>query len=174
MDERLNITPATKIKELIDAYPELEKTLVAMAPEFGKLRNPLLRNTIARITSLQQVSVIGKVDLSKMIRQLHKEAGLSDALIINDLINNNMNEAYTWFAEEKITSTLDARPMLAAGRHPVNEVFERLHKMNSGEILQFVSGFVPAPLIDKARDKGYEVLSVEETPDQQVTYFYKP
>jgi hypothetical protein len=46
------ITPQTKVGELLDAFPELENVLIQIAPPFKKLRNPILRRTVARVTRL--------------------------------------------------------------------------------------------------------------------------
>jgi len=48
--EVLNINPRTKVGELLDACPRLEEVLIAQAPVFEKLRNPVLRRTAARKT----------------------------------------------------------------------------------------------------------------------------
>lgn len=50
----LIITPKTKVLELIETYPELEDILIEYAPAFKKLKNPLLRKTVAKIATLQQ------------------------------------------------------------------------------------------------------------------------
>ena len=55
-ESNFQISPETKIGSLLDRFPDLEKTLLEMAPEFKKLRNPILRKTIARVTSLRQES----------------------------------------------------------------------------------------------------------------------
>ena len=39
----LIISPQTKVGELLDAYPELEKVLFELSPAFSKLKNPILR-----------------------------------------------------------------------------------------------------------------------------------
>ena len=57
---QLIIAPKTKVAELIDAYPQLEGVLIDYVPAFEKLRNPLLRRTVARITTLQQAATIGQ------------------------------------------------------------------------------------------------------------------
>ncbi len=36
MDERPDITPELKVGDLLDAYPELEDELIAVAPPFEK------------------------------------------------------------------------------------------------------------------------------------------
>ena len=43
------ISPKTKVGELLDAYPELESVLMEMSPAFEKLKNPILRRTVARV-----------------------------------------------------------------------------------------------------------------------------
>jgi hypothetical protein len=69
------ITPKTKVAELIDAYPQLEQVLISYVPAFEKLRNPVLRRTVARITTLQQAAVIGGANVEDLINHLRKEVG---------------------------------------------------------------------------------------------------
>ena len=54
-ESKITISPKTKVGELLDAYPELEPVLMAMSPAFEKLKNPVLRKTVARVATLQQV-----------------------------------------------------------------------------------------------------------------------
>jgi hypothetical protein len=58
MTDPLPITPETKIAALLEAYPELEPVLIATAPAFNKLSNPVLRRTIARVTSLRRAAEV--------------------------------------------------------------------------------------------------------------------
>ena len=48
-DNRLEITSQTKVAVLLEHFPELEETLIAMAPPFKKLRNPVLRRSVAKV-----------------------------------------------------------------------------------------------------------------------------
>ena len=58
-NSKFTISPKTKVGELLDAYPELEQLLMAMSPAFEKLKNPVLRRTVAKVATLQQISVAG-------------------------------------------------------------------------------------------------------------------
>jgi hypothetical protein len=58
---KLVITPKTKIQDLLVAYPALEEVLIELAPPFQKLKNPVLRKTIARVTSLSQAASVGGI-----------------------------------------------------------------------------------------------------------------
>jgi len=57
----LQITPKTSIRELFDHFPQLEEVFIEMVPTLKKLKNPILRRTIARVTSLQQASLVGGI-----------------------------------------------------------------------------------------------------------------
>ncbi len=83
----LIITPKTKVSQLIETYPQLEDVLIEYAPAFKKLKNPDLRKTIARITTLQQAAAIGNVKVEDMINRLRKEVGqdkVSDSTVSGD------------------------------------------------------------------------------------------
>ena len=171
--ERLTITPKTRIRELIDTYPELEETLVKVAPAFSKLKNPVLRNTIARVTSISQAAMIGNVNVNDLVNQLRQSVGQEKLFEESNLNNKTMNQTPSWFSEEKITKTLDARPMLEAGQHPINDVFEALGKLETGQILKLITGFIPAPLLDKVKDKGHHVYTVENRTAEFYSYISK-
>ena len=61
MKNELIITPKTKVLQVIEAYPQLEEVLIGYVPAFVKLKNPILRKTVARIATLQQAAAIGNV-----------------------------------------------------------------------------------------------------------------
>lgn len=172
MTTRLTITPQTRIRELIDAYPELEEKLVEMAPAFGKLKNPVLRNTIARVTSISQAAIIGNISINQMVNQLRYAVG-QEHLQNESKTETIMNQTPEWLDESNVKNTIDARVMLEAGQHPINIVFEELGKLKPGEILKLITGFVPSPLLDKAKEKGHKVHTVENSPKEFHSYICK-
>ncbi len=146
------IAPKTKIAELIQAFPQLESDLTDYVPAFEKLKNPVLRRTVARITTLQQAAAIGNVDVEDLINRLRKEVG-------QDLFSGETSAAYTteqpnWYSEARVVAGLDADGMLAAGEQPVNQVIADLQALDQGDIYKLVAPFMPAPLVDKASSLG--------------------
>ena len=144
----LIIAPKTKIAELINAFPQLEPVLVDYVPAFEKLRNPVLRKTVARVTTLQQAAAIGGVNVEDLINRLRSQVG-------QDLFSGDTAAAYTteqpgWFSEARVVAELDARGMLAAGEQPINQVIADLQALDRGDIYRLVAPFLPAPLVDKA------------------------
>jgi len=53
---RIPLTPATKVADLLESWPELEEVLIAHAPAFRRLKNPVLRRTVARVATLEQAA----------------------------------------------------------------------------------------------------------------------
>ena len=167
----LLIAPKTKIAELIEAYPQLEQVLIGYVPAFEKLRNPVLRRTVARVTTLQQAATIGGVKVEGLINHLRKEVG-------QDLFSGEAAAAYTteqpgWFSETLVAAELDARGMLAAGEQPVNQVVADLQALDQGEIYRLLAPFMPAPLVDKASSLGISHWVTQEDDQEFVIYFCK-
>ncbi len=168
VDIKINITPETKVAELLDNYPKLEKVLIELAPAFSKLKNPLLRKTIAKITSLRQAAVVGGVSIGKLINTLRDAAGLEFSEVKEEFqtaINNlEVNDGFE-------TILYDAREDLANGAHPLGKVMSALHHLESNQKYLLVTPFIPAPLIDKAKEKGFSADIIKKSDEQVETYF---
>jgi uncharacterized protein (DUF2249 family) len=164
------INPETKIGVLLDKFPNLEKTLLEMAPEFKKLRNPILRRTIARVTSLRQASAVAKIPLAEMINRLRNEAGIQEEFMSDEATVSVSKEIPSWFSTTRIVQNLDARPILEKGEQPINKVFSDCKNLKAGEIYELITPFLPAPLIDTAKEKGYQTWSKKEEEGVFKTY----
>ena len=81
-------------------------------------------------------------------------------------------ERPTWLQEEKITISLDARPIIAAGEHPLERVLREAGNLNPGEIFEIITPFPPMPMIEKMATAGFETHS-EQTEGLFHTYFKK-
>ncbi len=147
---KLIITPKTKIFDLLEAYPDLEETLISLAPEFKKLKNPILRKTIARITNIGQAATIGSLNTEELVNKLREKVGQDNIDGLNDNGNKYNTLQPEWYKPESICETIDIRDMLHAGEQPVHEVLSAIKKLNHGDILKIIAPFIPAPLIDKS------------------------
>ncbi|WP_167613757.1 DUF1858 domain-containing protein [Maribellus sediminis] len=169
--EILIITPKTKVLQLIEAYPQLEDVLIDYVPAFKKLKNPVLRKTVAKIATLQQAAAVGGVKVEDLINVLRKEVGQD---ILSQESGSNYNTIVPgWFIEEKVVQELDVREMLAAGEHPVNQVIADLRRLPDNKIYKLIAPFVPAPLIDKASSLGFDHWVKQENQELFLVYFYK-
>ncbi len=72
----MQITRDTKVHDLLEAYPFLLDHLTSLRPEFAKLRNPVLRNTVARVAALSTVAEMGEMDVDELIASIEKQIAL--------------------------------------------------------------------------------------------------
>lgn len=165
----LLITPQTKVAKLLDAYPQLEATLLEISPAFVKLRNPVLRNTVARIATLQQAAQVGNVDVGTMINRLRSAVGQDPLAGLGATTYNT--ERPSWFDEAKIAGTTSIAELLDRGEQPVHVVVGELQRLAPGAIHRVVAPFLPAPLLDKSKGLGLEHWIAERSEAQTVVYF---
>lgn len=153
---KTDITPDTKVADLLNDYPQLEETLRQFSPAFAALKNPVLRRTVAKVTSLQQAAKVGNVHVVDMVNALRKEAGLTtleDNLCPDS--ENNLISVSKNAPETSVTFTLDVRPIIEAGNHPKDAVLALADKLQSGECMEFITPFPPTPLIEVLQKKGF-------------------
>jgi len=171
--DKLIITPKTKIFDLLEAYPGLEDELISSAPQFKKLRNPVLRKTIAKVTNINQAAIIGGLNVEELVNRLRKEAGQES---ISDLSDEGI-EFNTirpeWFKDDLVADSIDIREMLHAGEQPVHEVLASLKKMDDNKILKIIAPFIPAPLIEKSLSMGYQHWLDKKAEEEFLVYFKK-
>lgn len=167
----LIITPKTKVMHLIETYPQLEDILIGYVPAFKKLKNPVLRKTVARIATLQQAANVGNVNISDLINVLRKAVGQE---LLAEMQYSQYNSIKPhWFDENQIKQVFDVREMLSSGAHPVNQVMADLRNFPEKSIYKLVAPFLPAPLIDKASSMEYQHWIVKESDELFIVYFCK-
>ncbi len=156
--DRIEITPDTKVAELLKNYPELERTILQFSPAFAALKNPVLRRTVAKVTSLQQAAKVGNMDVVDMVNTLRKEAGMSS---LEEIFCPEGGETSVPVSEHgpetPVKFTLDVRPIIEAGDHPKDMVVAQAEKLSPSECMELVSPFPPVPLINLLQNKGFKV-----------------
>ncbi|MEG6507223.1 DUF438 domain-containing protein [Nitratidesulfovibrio sp. 1201_IL3209] len=63
----MHLAPSTSIHELVTERPYLIDVLADFAPAFAKLKNPLLRNTLGRVATLQQAADIAGLEVNGLM-----------------------------------------------------------------------------------------------------------
>jgi len=164
----MNIDLRTKISDILDTYPELEKTLFELSPDFAKLKKPILRRTIAKITSVQQAAKIANISPSLMLLALQKAAGLevSQSMPISE--DFEAEPPPSWFSSDKITSRFDASAIIDSGGSPLADILDIAKKLEASNILEIKTSFRPEPIIDILKSKGFMAWY-----NEGYTYFYK-
>ena len=63
----MTVDAQTKIHDLLESYPYLKDWLVDYAPEFKKLQNPVLYNTVARVATLETAASMAEVSVERFV-----------------------------------------------------------------------------------------------------------
>ena len=69
----MKLTAKTKLSELLAQYPSLVDFLAAYSPKYEILRNPLMRNTMGKLATLEQIAQLGELDLGRLTQDLDHE-----------------------------------------------------------------------------------------------------
>jgi len=179
MTKKVDITPLTKIGDLLDSYPELEDVLIARAPVFKKLRNPVLRRTVARIATVEKAAAIAGLSVRELVGTLRQEVGLDPPSLASRATEGLAQEEGVvalpdWADAAKVTETIDADALLNAGEVPLARVMKRARKLQGPDILRVVSTFRPAPLTDKLHESGFRCHTHAIESERYETYIGAP
>lgn len=118
-------------------------------PNIAEIKNEVLINALKNTLTIEQAASQQDVNLSDMLQEFNSN------IFGNKIIfSNNVNKA-----EMNIVKSIDARPMLARGGHPLALVLEEANKINAGEFIELITPFKPLPLLDIASQNGLKVSS---------------
>ncbi|MBD3273828.1 MAG: DUF1858 domain-containing protein [Candidatus Marinimicrobia bacterium] len=171
MNKSLIITPKTKILDLIQAYPVLEDVLIDYVPAFKKLKNPVLRKTVARVATVRQAASVGEVPVQDLVNRLRSAVG-QDLYSEGGDREYNTGEKPHWFDEQKVSHELDVQSLLDEGNQPVHQVLADLKSLPENEIYAVIAPLLPAPLIDKAESLGFDHWVVQNNFGEYKIYFF--
>lgn len=149
----MDITPHTKVGALLDAHPELEEVLIQAVPAFVKLKNPVLRATVAKVATLEHAAKVGGLPLPELMGLIWKALG-QEAGSVAEAGSAVLDDWPNWFREEAIQARLEVAAILAEGGHPLSKAKQALAGRPPGAIVLLSSGFEPAPLLTLARQEG--------------------
>ncbi len=162
----MEITLQTKIYDLLKAYPFLEDELIRINPKYKKLKNPVLRRTVARIASIKQAAIVGGMEPVELLNKIRAAVGQEPLEMEAQEVQEE--PVPEWITKEPV-AILNANELLDEGKNPLAEVTKRLKEAKQGDVILLKADFRPEPLIDELRKKGYEVYSAK-TQDEHFTY----
>jgi hypothetical protein len=159
----MSLTPETRVLELLEGRPDLEASLIAFIPALGKLKNPVLRNTLAKVATLDHVSRVAGVPLPDLMAFLRSRLG-EEAVPACTAAEKApaLQELPDWYDPAKVVLSIDVAAALASGEHPLNRVRKALAAAGPGGIVELRSAFEPAPLLDVMRGEGRPAVCVRK------------
>jgi hypothetical protein len=168
------ILPSTKIGALLDRYPELEGILIGLAPPFKKLMNPLLRKGVTKVATLNHAAAVGGVPIEDLVNKLRAAVG-QQSITPEDAGGSiaYFSDRPEWVAAAKIVASIDERAT-DPNKMPIVTVLQKAAHLQTDEMLELVTTFLPAPGIEIMKRKGLRVWSVQRGPESILTYVSKP
>ena len=103
-----------------------------MAPAFAKLRNPVVRRTVAKVATLGAGGQIGGMNLQAMILRLRAAAGVNGPEEPKAPVGNAGDDASYVMAGLVVEKEINADAMLERGVHPIGKIREAVSALKTG------------------------------------------
>lgn len=164
------IDPETKVAALLEHFPELEDVLIGIAPPFQKLKNPVLRRTVAKVASLRQAAAVAQLPVQDLVNTLRRTVG--QAPLVAEGVSEDasyLTERPAWFDPGNVVRHIDA-DRLDPDAMPLKEVLLGVRQLEPTDILVLETSYIPAPGIDLLTQKGYKVWCTKHDENSIRTY----
>jgi uncharacterized protein (DUF2249 family) len=168
------ITKDWKVSQVLDLYPETLDVFLGVSRHFAKLKNKVLRRTIARRVTLEQAARVGGVDVNSLLMKLNKKVGfdVDSTSLINSDSSGSVGAVHEPPLPDMAEVTLDVRPIIESGTDPFKTIMKTVREMKEGEMLHLVNSFEPVPLYSVMETKGFTHAS-EKRGDEWHIWFRK-
>jgi NitT/TauT family transport system substrate-binding protein len=186
MKEKDFITEEQTVYEVLIKYPQLREVLVAISPKYKRLYNPVLFNTVAKVTTLKKAAQIGNVYIKEFLYQLNSAIGKGEEFLqyfksqipkmqeefLKKQFGNKTQEGKEpeWISKINDFKILDARKIEG---EPFVHIIEFSNKINKGEGFILIQKFIPSPIISYLETLGFKSWMKKESDDMFKVYFYK-
>jgi hypothetical protein len=180
------ITKDNTLFEIVTKYPVLKQKLKEISPRFERLNNPLLFNSVAKITTVEKAADTGRVYLREMLYQLNEAIGkekeylesakseisLKKDEFLQKHFDGKIDEskAPEWLGKKTDWPVLDVRNM---SEDPFSYIDEKARTIKSGSGFQLIQKFEPLPLIGFLETLGFEHYTEKKQDIEICVYFYK-
>ena len=68
--DKMDLSARTKIDALLKEYPFLLEFFVDRSPTFSHLKNPIMRKTVGKVATLNQVASVGKIGINELLSDI--------------------------------------------------------------------------------------------------------
>ncbi len=168
----IDINPSTKVHDLLEAHPELEETLINIAPVFKKLKNPFLRNSVGKVATIKHIASVAGIPLSVLINKIRTAIGQQPITDSYDDENYFLDQP-DWFSHDKISLSINEDKLENKNQMTLVTILLEAKNVKKGEIIELITTFLPAPGIDILKSKGYSVWSKKLENGLVKSYFLK-
>ncbi len=164
-----DITSKTTIKELLEEDKDtVINALIKLNSNFSKLRNPVLRNLMAKRVTIADACKMAECTLSDFMLKMH-DIGFNIGAEIPE--KPEQPNATPEVKKSRNFVELDVRPILAEDRDPLKTILAAINNLQGDEGLKLINSFEPIPLIHLLAEKGFTHFVVKPDNSTVITYF---
>lgn len=163
------ITRKTPIAELLKVDKDaVIRQLVELNPNFARLKNPLLRNTLARMVNIESACNMAGCEIPAFLDAMEQIG-----FVVQDQAADTVQiRPQTTSKSRLFHRELDVRPILAQKEDPIKLILQTIRSLSDEHTLKLIAPFEPIPLIHMLSGKGY-AHEVQQEGERVVTYFWK-
>lgn len=163
------ITRKTLITELLKVKKDaVIRQLTKLNPNFSRLQNPVFRNTIARMVTIEAACKVVGCEVPPFLDAM-RQIGF---LVEDETSEMDSPVQQTSGIPKANCRELDVRPVLAQKQDPIKIILQHIDALKDDETLRLIAPFEPVPLIHMLTAKGY-MHEVEQEGGSVITYFRK-
>lgn len=174
------------VYDVLTKYPQLKEVLVQISPKYKRLYNPVLFNTVAKVTKLKKAAEVGNIYVKELLYQLNDAIGKGEEFLryfknqIPKMQEEFLKKQFGttdetkqkphWMEKSNDFKTFDATKIEG---EPFAHIIEVANKLKANEGFILIQKFVPAPMISYLGTLGFESYVEKENEDKIKVYFYK-
>jgi len=164
----MKITSKTKISKIITYDKQVIDVIASINKHFKKLKNPILCKMLASRVSVADAAKIGGISTNEFLNIL-KNNGYDVELESDNKNKIETKQQASTMKKDKLV-TLDARPILAGGVDPFDEIMKTLKTMSDDQTLLIINTFEPLPLLNILKKRGYNFET--QRPEAGIVHCY--
>jgi TusA-related sulfurtransferase len=167
------INANTKLAAVLKQQPDALEAIISICPKFVKLRNPILRKLMAGRTTLAMAAKIGACSVNNFFDKLKPLGFDIDAETLPVYEEKKALPDFVTSLQPSEIIDLDVRPVIAAGKDPLNLIIEKIKTIQPGQVLKIINSFEPIPLILLLEKRGFISYTDIINENLTETYFHK-
>lgn len=171
-----------RVADVLRRDEHLVEVFAAAAPAFERLRNPLMRRTMARLVTVEQAARIGGLEPEALLSRLNAALGDAEAspsaaqtppeaVWASDRADAMPPALRAWAAADIVD--LDVRDDLRNGIEPFSRIMSARRALAPGQLLRLRAIFEPVPLYAVMAKQGLEHWTERLADDDWRVWFYE-
>jgi uncharacterized protein (DUF2249 family) len=179
-----------RVAQVLDLDPRLVDEFVRTSSAFERLRNPMLRRTMARIVTVEQAARIAGVEPALLIERLNRvvqgsatdDAAAGSGTRVDENPSSTGKTMSSQLAEPMPAAIrdvpadrlidLDVRDDLRSGREPFSRIMGARRSLQPGDVLRLRAIFEPVPLYQVMARQGLDHWTERLADDDWRVWFF--